>query len=342
MYDKIIQDMVTKLEVGQGMDELHDALSQETQQSPEDQVLTEEIAAPAEKETAVAEPAEEEAPAAEETPAEEELQKQAPAGPDFLEMTIQSCVLPLEMRMSQINDVYKKLPVAYRTYTYMNSVIEGVVPPEKYTYAADQTDRGVRLSKWNIGEAVNAYRQFAEAGRRVDFITARVSPQIVREVDFYGYIKEILDQNKFDQPEKICLEFPRTVLYEDPEKVRMALLSMKLLKVRSLLSGCGERDCPVTPLIDLPFDFVLLAPWLVAYAGDRNKTGAFESLIGFIHGTGARVICDGVKTDAQISVLLRSECYGYVPSPAYQGSVEHGRLRMPISEALLQNDEEEL
>lgn len=262
--------------------------------------------------------------------------------PDYLEMTIQSCIKPIEMRFSQINSCYRKTPVAYRSYTYINSVIEGIIPPERYSYAADETERGVRLSKWTLGEAVEAINKLTEAGRHIDFVTARVSPKLVNEVDFYGYIKEILDGCGFTHADKLCLEFPRTVLYEDEEKVRMAVLSMKLLKVKTMLSGFGEKDCPMTPLFNIPFDYVLLAPWLLPFTVDRNKHVAVETLITFLREIGCGIIADGAKSDEQITVLSRTDCYGYIPSPAYLGEVEHGRLRMPLDEAILQQEEEEV
>ena len=284
---------------------------------------------------------EQEAPAAETEYAEdaEELAKSEPDRPDYLEMTIQSCVLPLEMRFSQINSPYRKVPRAYRSYTFINSVIEGVIPPEKYSFAADQTERGVRLTKWNIAGAIGAVREFEKAGRHVDFVTARVSPQIVREADFYGYIKEILDEHGFTEPDKLCLEFPKTVLFEDAEQTRMALLGLKLLKVKSALSGCGDRDSALTPIFNLPFDYVILASWLSAMASDRTKVTSFESLLGFFRGLEIGVIADGVANDAQIRVLSRFDCYGYIPSSGYHGDVEHGRLRMPLNEAVLQEEE---
>ena len=261
--------------------------------------------------------------------------------PDYLELTIQSCVQPIEMRFSQINGCYNKRPVAYRSFTYINSVIEGIIPPERYSYAADETERGVRLSRWTVGEAIKAVKKLEEAGRHFDFVTARISPRLVNEVDFYGYIKGLLDENGLDKPDKLCLEFPRTVLYENEEKVRMAVLSMKLLKVRTLLSGVGEKDCPLTPLFNIPFDFLLLAPWLMPFTVDRNKHVAVESLITFLREIGCKLIADGAKSDDQITALSRTDCYGYIPSPAYSGEVEHGRLRMPLDEAVLQQEEEE-
>lgn len=270
----------------------------------------------------------------------EETEADAPKKPNYLEMTIQSCVLPLEMRFSQINGCYKKAPRAYRGATFINSVIEGVIPPERYSYAADETDRGVRMSKWNVGEAIKAVKKFDEAGRNVEFVTARVSPRLVHEVDLYGYVKALLDENEFVTPEKLCLEFPRSIFFEDAEKARMAVLSMKLLKVKTLVTGVGENDSPITPLFNLPFDFVMLAPWMAPLTIDRSKRNAMESFLAFLRGLGCEIIAEGVKSDEQIKSLSRADCYGYIPSVSYSGEVQHGRLRMPLDEALLQSEEE--
>lgn len=296
---------------------------------------------PAPESTPVEEAAADEASPSEETAEEEKPHYRDASLEDYLEMTIQSCVLPLEMRFSQINGTYRRYPRAYRSYTFINSVIEGVIPPEKYSFAADQTERGARLTKWNIKEAAAAVDAFERAGRHIEFVTARVSPQIVKEVDFYSYVKGILDECELIDNSKICLEFPKTALYEDREQLRTALLSLKLLKVRSALSNFGDRDCAVTPLFELPFDYVILAPWLIENVDDKTKEIPFESFISFIHGLGCGLIVDGVRSDEQLTVLTRYDTFGYIPSPAYVGETVHGRLRMPLDEATLQEEEAE-
>lgn len=276
-------------------------------------------------------------PPAEEEPAEPE--EEQPQKPDYLTLTLESRVLPLEMRFSQINNCYRKTPFAYRSYTYVNSVIDGVISPERYSFAADQTEQGIRLSRWNISEAISAAKKFAESGRKTDFITARVSPKIVDQLDFYAYIKEFADSCGIEDYSKLCLEFPRTVLFEDHEKVRAAVLALKLLKIKSMLSGCGESDSAVTPLFDIPFDYVILAPALSYRITDRGKKAAMEAFLAFIRLLGCDVIADNVINDDQISAFVRADCVGYIPSPDYQGTADHGRLRMPLDEALLQSDD---
>ena len=94
-------------------------------------------------------------------------------------------------------------------------------------------------------------------------------------------------------------------------------------------------------LLNLPFDYLLLAPWLTAYVDDRSKKTAMEELVGFLKSLGSDVIGEGVKRDEQISVFNRGDCFGYIPSSGYVGEIEHGRLRMPLEEALAQKEEEE-
>ena len=265
-----------------------------------------------------------------------------PEKPDYVAMTAASGVAPLEMRFSQINSCYRRLPIAYRSYTYINSVLEGVLPPEKYAFAADETERGIRLAKWNIREAIRAIRRFEEAGRNIEFVSVRCPARLALEQDLFAWMQQVLKYNAFDQPEKLCLEFPQSLLYEDAERVRASILSMKLLKVRTMMSGCGAKDCPVTLLMNLPLDYVVLAPWITVRTDSREQGAAVTALLSFLRAIPIDVIADGAASDEQIRMLSRADCWGYIPSSGYTGMVQHGRLRMTLEDALAQKEEEEL
>ncbi|MBR5769812.1 MAG: EAL domain-containing protein, partial [Clostridia bacterium] len=239
---------------------------------------------------------------------------------------------------AQINSCYRRLPIAYRSFTYINSVLEGVIPPEKYAYAADETDRGERLARWNVAKAVEAIQTFEAFDRNVDFVTARVPASLTRQPDLYSWMKDLLGQLKLDDPSKLCLEFPRTLLYEEVETARTSLLSMKLLKVRTLMTGCGERDCPVTALVELPVDMVLLSPHVSAMSDNRDKNHVFAAFVNFLRSLPVDVIGDGIYNDEQITAHSRADCSGYIPSAGYEGAVEHGGLRMTLEEAVEQKE----
>ncbi len=254
------------------------------------------------------------------------------APPDYVRMTVDTGVSPLEMRFSQINSARTKEPVALLSHTFVNSVLTGVLSPEQYVFAADEASVSSRLFAWNLRRAAQTVLDCEDNGLEVSFVTARCSSRVAASEDMFELVKSILSEANFSSPEKLCVEFPVSLLYEDVEKARVSLLNLKLLNVRSLISGVGGPDCPLTSLIDLPADMVLLSPGVTSMAGTRAKGAAFLSIVSFLRSLPVEVISDGVFNDIQITVLGRSDCYGYVPSSGYRGNVSHGSLRMTPAE----------
>lgn len=262
------------------------------------------------------------------------------AMPDYVGMTVRSGVAPLEMRFSQINSCDRRLPIAYRSHTFINSVTMGVISPEQYSFAADGTDRGIKLAEWNIVEAMETVKRFEAAGRNIQFVTARCPAKLTVREDFYEWMKGLMEANDFHTPEKLCLEFPQSLLFEDHEATRLAILNMKLLRVRTMMTGCGADDCPVSILMQVPVDMVLVEPALIALLGDRNKGGTAGAFLSYLRSMQIDIIGDGVYCDEQIAQLNRADCMGYIPSSGFHGTVEHGPLRMTRDEAISQRDEE--
>ena len=264
-----------------------------------------------------------------------------PTKEDYVEMTLESGVAPLELRYAQINSCYKKLPVAYRTFTYLNSITQGVLGPENYSFAADETEQGIRLAGRNIKEAVKAIKSFEINNRKIDFISVRCPACLVVRDDFYEWMKNLIAETGLADSTKLCLEFSQSLLYEDLEKVRLGILNLKILNVRSMMSGLTSNSCPIASLMTVPVDFVVITPEFTALADNRNKGSALMSLIGFIKSLQIEIIADGALNDEQIRLLSRQEVYGYIPSPLYVGSVFHGSLRMTKDAAISQKEQEE-
>ena len=268
---------------------------------------------------------------------EETAESKSPV--DYVDMAVHSGVAPLETRYCGIYDCYSKSPVAYRSFTYINSVLEGVIPPEKYCYAADSTDTSIKLAKYNIINAINMIKQLEDAGRHIRFVTARCPALLAERDGLYEFVQSLMKQCDFKEPEKLCLEFPQSLLYGEKEKVRIGILNMKLLKVMTMMSGCGADDCPITPLMDIPVDSVLLSPEITALTDSRGRSSHISSFISFIKDMDIKVYADGVNNDDQITSLLRLDCSGYAPSSGYTGAAVHGRLRMTGEEAISQKEE---
>ena len=284
------------------------------------------------------EPGEPEGEENEEAPAEEPEPEESQ--PDYVKATLESGIVPLELRFCQINDCYSRLPIAYRTATVINSVTMGVLNQERYEYAADSTEQGIRLARWNIVEAMKTIKKFEEAGRHIQWLSVRCPAGLAAQVDMYTWMKALMEENDFHTPEKLCLEFPQSLLFEESEKTQISILNLKLLNIKSLMSGCAASDCPVGNLIDCPVDMVLLDESKTRLAGDRDKGSVITSLMQYIRSMNIEIIADGIVEDDQIQVCSRAECIGYIVSNDYYGYIEHGSKTMTLEEAIAQKEEE--
>jgi EAL domain-containing protein (putative c-di-GMP-specific phosphodiesterase class I) len=252
----------------------------------------------------------------------------------LVEQTLESGIKPLEMRFCPIIDRATLEPAGFRTFTYMNSITKGIIPPEIYSYAANTTDVGIRLSEWNVKNAIRAIKQFEKNKKRVKLITARCSTKVLEDVDPYSWLKEIIKKEGFTSTDKLCLEFPETLLFGDREKYKKALLDIGLLGVKTSVSGVGADNCPVTNLIDLPVTFAILDPSMTRLLNSRSKKEAAAALLNMLRSMKLEIIGDGVANDDQEKALARADSAGYIIAANYAGSTEKYPLRMKLSDAL--------
>lgn len=289
-----------------------------------------------------------ERPETEETQAADPEDEAIVDGPELqrtrlVNATIEAGIDPIEMRFAQINTTYGYEPIAYRTFTYLNSVSTGVTGPEVYTTETDRTEEGLRLAKWNITHALRAARLMQLAGRRVEYVTARCPWQICLREDLYDIVKGLAEEQGLS-PETICLEFPSGLLRirdrESGERARKSILDMKLLKVRTMISGIGISDISLAAFFDIPVDTFLLDPVITSMSDSRSKGAGVTAMVAFLRSFGADVVADGVYNDNQITALSKCDCRAYIPSSGYKGNIKHGSLRMRLEEAVAQHAEE--
>lgn len=259
---------------------------------------------------------------------------------DYLKMTVESGVAPLELKYCGIYGCYSKKPVAFRTSTQVNSIILGTLTPSEYSFVTDNTDRGIKLATWSMLEAMSHINKCLSQGKDIDWISVRCPVNMATTTDMYEFVGKIIEDNKFEHPEKLCLEFSQSILFEEEAKARLSILDMKLLKVRTLMSGCASDFCPTEKLMAIPFDTVLIDPKMTVLVNDRNKDKVINSLIAYIRSMRIEVIGEGVLNDDQIRALNRADCMGYIPSVKYVGNEPHGSDSMSFDEAvnLIVND----
>lgn len=228
-------------------------------------------------------------------------------------------VEPLHLKFLQINSCDTNAPIAFRSFAIINSVVEGHLVPRQYMNAMENTEMGIRLAEWSIEEAFGYITRLVEEGVRFKWLSVRCPVRLVLEVDVYAWIKTLMDKHKFEYPDKLCLEFSSDLLRTDGRLARRAVLDMKLLGVKTLVSNCGKQTCPTSQFLKVPADMALLAPEITAWTGSRNKPQFINTLIPYINSMRVQVYAAGVSNDEQIRLLNRVDCVGYTVVNDYKG-----------------------
>lgn len=258
---------------------------------------------------------------------------------EYVRMSVESGVKPLELRYTSINACYSKMPIAYRTITRINSVTAGVLTPTDYAVTTEATREGMELACWSIGEAMRHLRAFEKAGRHIAYIAVRCPVALAANGRLEETMKRLLNENGCNHPEQICLEFPASLLHHPTETLRTAMLDMKLMKVKTMMSGCGGSDCPMANLLAVPVDRVLLTPAMTHLAGSRDYPAVLPALLQYLRSMRVEVLAEGVENDSQIQILNRTDCAGYIAAENYAGSAGRSRFDMTPERAVAEKEE---
>lgn len=243
-------------------------------------------------------------------------QESAYSREDYIRMSVDSGVAPLELRFFPIVNCESGYPVAYRTVTTIHSILLGDLPEPAYLYVSDPRDCGVELLKHNIQHAIEAIRKFEKKERHLLFLSVHCPAELVESenVDLFELISGVLKKNPNLDPQKLCLEFPASVLEKETGRAHTAILDMKVLKVRTAIVGCGAEEFPIAKLLTVPPDFVILDPSATEWAGSRNKPQLLSSLVSYIKSMNIEAIAEG--TDEQRRSMRGTECVGFIDREA--------------------------
>ena len=212
---------------------------------------------------------------------------------DYVRLQIDAGVAPLEPVFYPIVRVDGVDAIAFRSSTVIHSIIMGVMKEVDYTMVSDKRLCGIELLKHNVQHAIATIKTFDKANKRCDFIAVRCPAQLVEKTSIAEVVKEVLQKNPSVDPQRICVEFTEDLVEHEGEKIKFAILDLKLLHVRTALVGVGKEEFKVSKLLSAPVDFAIIDKSASEWAGNRNKPQLFNSLLGYIKSMGVDSIAIG-------------------------------------------------
>ncbi len=226
--------------------------------------------------------------------------------------TVSSGIEPVTLNFTGIYDCYSARPVAYRTETEMFSSVSGKI--KEAAEKVDKTETGKNFTAHNIVKAIRCIKAMVAEKRRISWISVSATTAFLTQDDLYSALDNIFKAENFTENDKLCLEFSKSILTAEREKVLKGLADLKVLGVKTVISGVAADDFPTSALLDVAVDTVILTPAITGLALDRNKPGVLASLIRFLRSMDVSVIAEGVTGDDELRELNKAECFGFVPS----------------------------
>lgn len=251
--------------------------------------------------------------------------------------TVSSGIEPVTLNFTGIYDCYSARPVAYRTETEMFSSVNGKI--KNIADKTDKTETGKNFSIHNVRKAIRCIKAMTAAERRFSWISVTGTTAFLTQDDLYSVADGIFKEENFTETGKLCIEFSKNILNADRDKVLKGLADLKVLGIKTVISGVAADGFPTSALLDVAVDHVILTPEITALALDRNKPGVLSSLIRFLRSMDVSVIAEGVSDDDTLRELNKAECFGFIPSKNYSGRFPVIKGSQDFASALCEKEE---
>ena len=186
----------------------------------------------------------------------------------------------------------------------------GLLLPAQFLSLAEEAGLANRLGTWVLDESLATIRRWVDAGIETSVVAVNVAPAQLFDPTFPGVVAELLDRHGIDA-HRVCLEMTESTLLgrDEDGSTSLAATRLRALKgvgVRLAIDDFGTGCSSLVHVRDLPFDLLKIDRSFVAGLADGSiDDGICAAVVALAHGTGKRVVAEGVERADQHERLAR-------------------------------------
>ncbi len=182
----------------------------------------------------------------------------------------------------------------------------GLLFPDAFIPAAEQTELMELLTEWVIGRALDDLGRTDPSGSLL--VAVNVSARSLARPDFAVTVLGLLARRGV-QPSRIVLEMTETALLVDPARVADALGELSRAGVRISIDDFGVGQTSLGYLATLPVDEVKIdKSFVLDMAHNPRNAAIVRSVVELAHSLGFTVTAEGVETADALSELRAMGC----------------------------------
>jgi len=127
------------------------------------------------------------------------------------------------------------------------------------------------------------------------------------EEDFIERLKAISDRHSFDKS-KLAIEITEDAIEKDRETAKKNVRLCKELGFRIYLDDLGSGYTSLANLCDYPIEVVKIDRDILLKTNTKRGKDLFSGIIALAHNLDISVICEGVETEEQNTLVSESDC----------------------------------
>lgn len=215
---------------------------------------------------------------------------------------------------------------------------QGLIAPDKFMAAAEDSGLLVDIGQWVIQEACQQFRTWES---QVNFprdvgIHVNISARQLAHPDFVARVAAALRSSGL-VPSALSLEMTEEILTGEARVGVGVLAGLRQLGVGIVLEDFGAGNLSLNGLRQLPIRAVKIdRPLIGEMLSDRGTRDTVELILLLAHKLKMKIIAEGIESAKQLEILQQAGCelgQGYFFSPPVEAKVAEEMLRKPGSRA---------
>lgn len=189
---------------------------------------------------------------------------------------------------------------------------KGMIPPDQFIQAAEESGQIVEIGHWVIQEANRALEPIRQVYGDAVKISVNVSPiQLSKQQSESGQLLAELLSKRTDSkgPNGLVVEITEHLLMNSDESTRKALLAFREEGVEVALDDFGTGHSSLAYIMTYDIDYLKIdIKFVQKLEYDQASKTLCEAIISMAHALGIVVIAEGVETQKQADLLLEYGC----------------------------------
>jgi diguanylate cyclase (GGDEF)-like protein len=183
----------------------------------------------------------------------------------------------------------------------------GLIMPDEFINAAEQTGLIKRISNWVLDTAIRDCQRLHQKGHKIS-ISVNLSVWDIQDANIALTITQKLE--KWGLPASyLMLEITERVMMAEPERALQVLTELENMGVQVVVDDFGTGYSSLVYLKQLPVSMLKVdKSFVIDMMDDDSDSAIVRSIIDMAHNLGLQVVAEGVENDQTWSWLRKWEC----------------------------------